>query len=110
MLKVVFHVDELERWPMVLINAKNFLNAEPDSQIVILANAAAVVFYQYHSSSLEKIRFDLKERGVRFKACRNALKENQIPEDSLTDSIQIVPAGVVELARLQQEGFAYIRP
>ena len=32
------------------------------------------------------------------------------PYFELIDGCEVVPAGIVELIRLQQEGFAYIKP
>jgi len=109
-IKVIFHIDEMDRWPMVLKNASHFLAAEPDSQIEILANGGAVVFYLVRAQTVEPTWLDLVARGVVFKACRNALQGMQIQEQALPESVMIVPSGVVELAIKQQEGFAYIRP
>ncbi|MDE5878854.1 MAG: DsrE family protein, partial [Desulfovibrio sp.] len=50
------------------------------------------------------------QRGVRFKICANALAENGIAHERLWPGCQVVPAGLVEVVRLQREGFAYIKP
>lgn len=54
----------------------------------------------------------LKDQGVKFEICANTLKGRDVPMDALydTDEADIVPSGVAELARLQQLGYAYIKP
>ncbi len=110
MLKMIFHIDEIDRWPMVLKNVRNSLVAEPESMIEVLANGGAVVFFMIHTKTLESDWLDLVNKGVSFKACRNALNEHQIREDSLPKVVEVVPAGTIELAKKQMEGFSYIRP
>ena len=43
-------------------------------------------------------------------ACNNALAANHLTAADIYQFITIVPAGVVELAQKQTEGFAYIKP
>ena len=54
----------------------------------------------------------LRRRGARFVVCGNSLRGQKVAREALlaVPEGDIVPAGVVELTRLQQEGFAYIRP
>ena len=47
----------------------------------------------------------LKERGARFKICANALAEHGIDPARVWPECEIVPAGLVEVVRLQREGF-----
>lgn len=110
MLRAIFHVDDYSLWPMVLKNVRNFLAAEPDSTIEVLANGSAVVFYVIHQKALGDAWQEIVARGVTFKACRNAMNEHQMSEATLTASVVAVPSGVVELAKKQAEGYAYIRP
>ncbi|MGF2509065.1 DsrE family protein, partial [Ralstonia pseudosolanacearum] len=49
--------------------------------------------------------------GVEFRVCHNSLAAFKVPEDKLLLEAKVVPAGVVEVTRLQQdEGFAYLKP
>jgi intracellular sulfur oxidation DsrE/DsrF family protein len=53
----------------------------------------------------------LARQGVEFRVCNNTLTAHNIDKSELVPEISLVPAGVVEIARLQaQEGYAYIRP
>ena len=49
-------------------------------------------------------------KEVVISVCNNALKGNNITVDDLFDFVTVVPAGVVELAEKQFEGYAYIKP
>jgi intracellular sulfur oxidation DsrE/DsrF family protein len=55
----------------------------------------------------------LKDQGVRFNVCANTLKGKKINlTEDLYDASEgdVVPSGVAELAKLQAEGFTYIKP
>jgi intracellular sulfur oxidation DsrE/DsrF family protein len=54
----------------------------------------------------------LRAKGVRFLVCRNTLRAMKLrPEDLYKVSpADVVPSGVAEIARLQGQGFVYIRP
>lgn len=103
-MKVIFHVDELGKWELTLKNVVNFFKAEPDADVQVLANVEAVSYYAEEGNVEE-----LKNSGAKFYACWNALKAHEIEEDSLPEFIEIVAAGVVELVKKQNEGYAYIR-
>ncbi|MDD3920994.1 MAG: DsrE family protein [Eubacteriales bacterium] len=113
-MNVVFHVDETRKWPLTLHNARNLLDALGDEPgaIEIVANAEAVNGYmanQGGSNLLEPMRA-LSRAGVVFAACQNALRAYTIGADALPDFVMVVPAGVLELAKRQQQGYAYIKP
>ena len=42
--------------------------------------------------------------------CANALADNKIDHADIWPGCDVVPAGLVEIVRLQREGFAYIKP
>ena len=55
----------------------------------------------------------LKDQGVSFHVCANTLKGKKINlSEDLYDSSQgdVVPSGVAELAKLQAQGYTYIKP
>jgi len=55
----------------------------------------------------------LKDQGIQFEVCANTLKGRKInAEDDLYDvsKADIVPSGVAQLAILQSQGYAYIKP
>ncbi|BCV22196.1 DsrE family protein [Moorella sp. Hama-1] len=129
-LKVLFHVNESSRWEVVLTNLANFLHdvGEGQAAIEVVANGEAVSVFGIscfvaggnaggsscgtgttRGTPVEKME-QLAAKGVNFIACRNALKGQSIPEDSLPGFITVVPAGITEIVRRQAEGYAYIKP
>ena len=109
-LMAVFHVDETAKWGLALANLENVLNevGEEKAKLEIVGNAEAVKGFL--DPSLTSRMEALNSRGVRFMACRNALKAFDLEPASLPGFIQVVPAGVVEVIRKQSEGYAYVRP
>ncbi|MEA5085035.1 hypothetical protein SDC9_57617 [bioreactor metagenome] len=114
--KVVFHVDEVSKWKLTLVNVKNFLEdiADAEYSIEIVANAEAVIiFADNRAENTEELVGEMKfliSKGVTISACRNALRANVIAEERLPSFISIVPAGVTRLAILQRQGYSYIKP
>ena len=108
-LKVLFHIDEMEKWNLVLVNANNFLDGREDSDILVVANSVAVKGYLPEFDLFNMVD-KLHRRGVLFSACSNALKANNISKDDIGKFIKVVPAGVIEIAKKQREGYSYIKP
>ena len=54
----------------------------------------------------------LRSQGVKFNICANTLKGRKIALDDLhfAEEGDIVPSGVAEIGKLQQDGFIYLRP
>jgi len=112
--KVIFHIDEISKWELLLGNVTNLLDAAEGIKIEIevLANAEAVKYYTPElglNPAIENMKA-LHQKGVRFVACNNALKANNISKDNLLEFVETVPAGVLELIQKQSEGYAYIKP
>ena len=111
-MNVIFHVDDSSRWELTLGNVNNML---AHGQATGLAVAIEILA---HGPAVR----DLAQGGplagavqglpaaVRVCACRNALRKFSLPEDGLAPGVQVVPAGVVELALRQADGYAYIKP
>jgi len=107
--KVIFHIDENEKWNLTLTNVENTIAAGEKIEIVVLANAKAVQEFIIHGDARERM-IKLCSSGVSFVACQNALKANNIGIIDLPEFVKIVPAGIVELIKRQSSGFCYIRP
>jgi uncharacterized protein len=50
------------------------------------------------------------QKGVKIVACENTMKAQNISRSSMRPNIGYVPAGIVELIKLQTAGWAYVRP
>lgn len=106
---LVFHIDELEKWPRVMANVNNLIKGlDEPYDIRIVANGAAVKGYlaaEYVSAFV-----DLTALGVTLNICQNSMNGFEMSPSMLLSCITIVPAAVITLARLQHQGFAYIKP
>lgn len=110
--KVIFHIKGLEDWDSLISNVKNLQKDMVDVQvdIIVLANSGAVRYFD-STNDIEQDIFNIKklsENDVKFKACNNSLTYSGITEDQLYPFVEVVPAGVGELVRKQNEGYAYI--
>ena len=116
-MKVLFHIDQSVNWKMTVTNVINMLDYGKSENIPftieIVANGEAVMELSNRASSENSIGERLNaiaELGVIIVACNNALKAHKVDAADLHTFITIVPAGVVEIAARQSEGYAYIKP
>ena len=109
--KAVFHVDLFEDKYINIAesNINNFLKAVDKAKAVLLFNGPGARFCRADHGATVNLAA-LLESGVRVCVCNNALRANEIGPDDLTQGVEIVPAGVVELVDLQNDGWAYIKP
>ena len=119
--RVVYHVGDEggpdhAQWRVALGNMRNHLDAvgEANLDLACVLNAAGVrlLLRAAEDPALAGQVAALRSRGARFLVCANSLRGQKLAREALfaVPEGNIVPAGVVELARLQAEGFAYIRP
>lgn len=112
--KVIFHIDEISKWKLLLGNVSNLLKGLDNEKLYIevLANSEAVKYYDINQDLDADINTmeGLNKKGVNFAACNNALMAYNIKKDNIISFVNIVPAGVVELVKKQSEGYIYIKP
>lgn len=109
MWKAVFHIDEMEKWDLLLGNISNFLNGLHDDYLLHVVINAAAVSALLDEAYQEKIS-GLVQQQVCFECCQIALQGNGIDASYLPQGVHVVPSGIQRLIELQQRGFAYIKP
>ncbi len=113
-MNAVIHVDQEESAVLTtaLGNIRNFLDqVQAPSDLRLVVNHNAVKFFA--AENAQKIAATVSElasQQVRFLICGNSLSRLSIDPASLLPQCEVVPAGIVELIRLQAEGFAYVKP
>jgi len=110
----LLHLDsgEPEMFRLVARNAANYLNALPGEkfELHIVANGGGAILFTPGHSDLHELAKPLMSKGVKFKICANALNGHGIAREHVWPECEIVPAGLVEIVKLQRAGFAYIKP
>ena len=129
--KVVYHVnyDDPGRQAAALQNIQNHVNAvgEDDIEIkvVLHGNGLALLLEPGSVEKLTSFRYanatdkmtamidGLKDQGVTFNVCAHTVRARKIDvEYDLYNVFEddMVSSGVAEVARLQQDGYVYIKP
>ena len=111
--KVIFQVSDADpaKWNLTLNNARN-VQADVGAdkvQVEIVAYGPGIGMLKADSAVAQRVA-DALGKGVKVVACENTLKAQKLTRADMQANIGYVPAGVVELMRKQQEGWAYIRP
>lgn len=128
--KVVYHInyDEPKAQAGALRNIQNHINAVGADNLelkvvlhgkglsLLLEPDAAAETKLPRGNATDEVQAKvsgLKQQGVGFLICANTLKGKKISlADHLYDAsdADVVPSGVAELAKLQAEGYVYIKP
>jgi hypothetical protein len=115
-LKVVYHLNELDRVSFVLGNIKNHIAGVggPDHvTIALVIHGSALRAFHSASASPEISRqvSEFGSAGVSFAACGNTLKAQNLSLEALLPGFVVADrGGVVRIAELQSQGYLYIRP
>ncbi len=117
--KVVYHVnyDDAKAQKAALRNIQNHINAvgaeNLDLRVVMHGKGVTLVQRANKDMDLQSKIANLKKQGIHFNVCRNTLLGKKLNyKNDLYDVSEedIVPSGVAEIAKLEQEGYAYIKP
>ena len=114
--KVVYHFDSgLSQAVKGLRNMRNHLDTDPKAKLVAVAHAEGVDFLMEGAKDKNGSPYAgpvsaLKSRGVTFEVCEITLKTRGLKKDQFLQEADFAPSGVVRLAKLQGQGYAYIRP
>jgi intracellular sulfur oxidation DsrE/DsrF family protein len=128
--KVVYHInyDDPKRQAGALRNIQNHINAVGAENLdlkVVLHGKGLSLLLEPEALTRTKLKAanatpeiqakiaGLKDQGIQFQICANTLRGKKINyEEDLYDveKADIVPSGVAEVAKLQAQGYAYIKP
>jgi len=109
--RVVFQVNDEDsrKWNTVLANIDNVQEELGKVEVAVVVIGPALGMLKADALTANKVR-DAMSAGVRFVACGNSMQAQKLEKDDMIDKIEYTRAGYAELMRLQQRGWAYLRP
>ena len=111
--KVVMQVSDNDpaKWNLALNNANNLQKdlGMDDVDVEIVAYGPGIGMLKAGSAVAPRIASAL-QAGIQVVACQNTMAGMHLEKADMLPTIGYVPAGVVELMKKQQQGWAYIRP
>jgi len=114
--RVVYHFDNAAAQGLKgLRNMRNHLDVDPQARLTAVAHAEGIDMLMEGAKAANGTEYAplisaLKARGVVFEVCEITLKNRNLKKDAFIQEADFTPSGVVRIAKLQKEGFAYIKP
>ncbi|MGB5621432.1 MAG: DsrE family protein [Gammaproteobacteria bacterium] len=129
--KVVYHInyDDPKLQTAALRNVQNHINAvgaeNLDIKVVLHGDGLALLLDPDSLARLPKFKHanatddmtakidGLRDQGIQFQVCANTIKGRSVDQANdlyYVEEVDIVPSGVAQLAVLQAQGYAYIKP
>ncbi|OHC61872.1 MAG: hypothetical protein A2040_17735 [Rhodocyclales bacterium GWA2_65_19] len=109
--RIVFQVneDDSRKWNTILANINNVQEELGQVDVTVVAIGPGLGMIKVDALTANRVQ-DAMSAGVRFVACGNSMQAQHLTRDDMIDGIAYAKAGYVEVMRLQQQGYAYIRP
>lgn len=118
--KVVYHINSDGQsgtsYRAAMGNIQNHITAvgseNIEIEVVMHGDGLGLLMAAKEDDALQTRIGGLKSQNVRFRICANTLKGREIALNDLYDAWDedVVPSGVAELSKLQQNGYTYIKP
>jgi intracellular sulfur oxidation DsrE/DsrF family protein len=114
--KVVYHFDNAVAQGLKgLRNVRNHIDTDPTAKITVVTHAEGVDMLMEGAKAANGTEYAplvsaLKSRGVTFEICEITLKNRGLKKDQFIQEADFTPSGVVRIAKLQTQGYAYIKP
>ena len=101
--------EELD-WQLTLNNVRNLMSgvAPEPIEIEIVAYGPGIAFLKKDGPDASDIQ-KLESPHVHFVACGNAMRKQHLELSDLVPGSEVVPAGIVEVVRRQEQGWTYIK-
>ena len=97
-------------WQLTLNNVRNLITGmgpEP-VEIEIVAYGLGIAFLKKDGPDAGDIQ-ELESSHIHFVACGNAMKKQHLKASDLVTGSEVVPAGIVEVVRKQEQGWTYVK-
>jgi intracellular sulfur oxidation DsrE/DsrF family protein len=116
LLRVVVHVNFADpaRQAGGLKNVENILKTAAARQtrveVEVVCHADGIVLLERAKTSAAGPVGALIEKGVKFAACENTMRQRSIKPEDLLPGVSTVPSGAFEVVSKQHDGYAYFKP
>jgi intracellular sulfur oxidation DsrE/DsrF family protein len=111
--RVVVQVSEVDpaRWNLVLNNVRNLQDELGADKVTveIVAYGPGIGMLKLDAATNSRVT-DAIKAGVAVQACENTMRNQKLERADMHPNVTYVPAGVVQIIRRQQAGWAYLRP
>ena len=113
---VVYHFDNAVAQGLKgLRNVRNHIDTDPTAKITVVTHAEGIDMLMEGAKAANGTEYAplvsaLKSRGVTFEICEITLKNRGLKKEQFIQEADFTPSGVVKLAKLQKQGYAYIKP
>ena len=113
---VVYHITDATAQALAgLRNVKNHLDTDPKAKITVVSNGDGIDFMLQDAQDRNGNPFEiavqqLVGRGVKFEVCELTLRNRSLKKEQFIAEATFTPSGVVQVTRLQHQGYAYLKP
>jgi len=111
--KIVLQVSDNDpaKWNLALNNARNAQDdlGKDNIDIEIVVYGPGIHMLRMEATTATRVTQAIKS-GISIVACENTMTAQKVNKADMHDAISYVPAGVIQLMKRQQQGWAYIRP
>lgn len=117
-IKVIYHCDydDSKRFNLMLDNirfqAEFYESNMEEFDIIVVANGSCTKFVdrtKVELKTLEKVKSRIDTFDIKFLICELGMKFSKVKKANLIKGITTIPLGLVEVTRLQHNGYAYIK-
>jgi len=111
--RVVVQVSEADpaRWNLALNNVTNLQEdlGAAHVDIEVVAYGPGIGMLKLDAVTNSRVSEAVKA-GVQVSACENTMRNQKLARADMHPNVSYVPAGVTQIVRRQQDGWAYLRP
>lgn len=97
-------------WQLTLNNIRNLIGgmAPEPVEVEVVAYGPGIAFLKKDGMDAADIQ-KLESPHVHFVACGNAMRKQHLEASDLVAGSEVVPAGIVEVVKKQEQGWSYIK-
>ncbi|MCL5673474.1 MAG: DsrE family protein [Deltaproteobacteria bacterium] len=116
-MKMVIEVDYAKpaRWGLAIANIKNVMAAFGDNsfkykiELVAFGPGLRMLMKKFDKKN-EPVLQSLVSYGLQLRACHNTMLKAHLTKKALFSFVKVVPAGVIEIARKEMQGYTFLKP